>query len=79
VYLGAKIPQLKGKYVFGDFVSGRMFALDLPDDRTQRVDAKALGKFSMLISTFGRDHAGELYVGSYGDGRIVRLELDTKK
>jgi glucose/arabinose dehydrogenase len=79
VYLGETIPQLRGKYVFGDFVSGRMFALDLPDDRTQRVDAKSLGKLSMLISTFGRDHAGELYVGSYGDGRIVKLELEKKK
>jgi glucose/arabinose dehydrogenase len=78
VYLGDEIPQLKGKYVFGDFVSGRMFALDLPDDRTQRVDAKALGKFSMLISTFGRDHEGELYVGSYADGRILKLKLDAK-
>jgi len=79
VYTGEAVPALKGKYVFGDFVSGRMFALALPDDRKQSADAKALGKFSMLISSFGRDHKGELYAASYGDGRIVRLALDTKK
>lgn len=79
VYLGASIPALQGKYVFGDFVSGRMFALALPDDRKQHADALSLGKFPMLISSFGRDHAGELYAASYGDGRIVRLALDSKK
>lgn len=79
VYLGAAIPQLKGKYVFGDFVSGRMFALDLPDDRTKPVSALSLGKFRMVISTFGRDHAGELYAASYGDGQIVKLALESAK
>lgn len=79
VYLGSRIPALQGKYVFGDFTSGRMFALSLPDDRTQRVDAQSLGKLSMLISTFGRDHDGELYAASYGNGHIVKLVLDAKK
>lgn len=73
VYLASDFPALHGKYVFGDFVSGRMFALTLPDDRTQRVDAESLGKHGMLISTFGRDHDGALYVASYGDGRIFRV------
>jgi glucose/arabinose dehydrogenase len=74
VSLDDAFPALKGKYVFGDFVSGRMFAIDLPEDRKQRVEkARSLGKHSMLISSFGRDHRGAIYVASYGDGRILRL------
>jgi glucose/arabinose dehydrogenase len=75
VSLDDAFPTLKGKYVFGDFVSGRMFAIDLPEDRKKRVEkASSLGKHSMLISSFGRDHRGAIYVASYGDGRILRLE-----
>jgi len=80
VYLGDKIPALTGKYVFVDFVTGRMFALELPSDRKQRVSkALSLGRFPMLISTFGRDHQGALYVASFGDGRILRLDPEPKK
>jgi len=75
VSLDPSLSALMGKYVFGDFVSGRMFAIELPADRSQRVQkALSLGKHSMLISTFGRDHRGAIYVASYGDGRILRLE-----
>lgn len=75
VYLGAKLPALRGKYVFGDFTSGRMFALDLPADRTKRVDtALALGRFRVFPSSFGRDHKGELYVASFAQGSILRID-----
>lgn len=74
VYTGKRITALAGKYVFGDFTSGRMFALDLPEPRARVEKAQALGKFPVLISSFGRDHAGELYVVSYADGRILRID-----
>jgi hypothetical protein len=31
VYTGKRIPTLAGRYVFGDFGTGRLWALDLPD------------------------------------------------
>ncbi len=74
VYRGTAIPALRGRYVFADFVSGRLMAIDLPNDRTRRVGAATnLGKWPMLISTFGRDARGELYVGAFGRGEIYRL------
>jgi glucose/arabinose dehydrogenase len=75
VYLGARIPTLRGRYVFGDFTSGRLWAITLPEDRTKRVDAAvSLGRFPVFVSSFGRDHAGELYITSFADGRILRID-----
>lgn len=74
VYRGAAIPALRGHYVAADFVSGRMLAVALPEDRKQRVkETINLGKWPVLISTFGRDPQGELYVGAFGRGEIYRL------
>lgn len=69
VYTGTAIPALSGLYVFADFVSGRLWALDLDAPSS----AKTLGKWPLLPSTFGRDAAGELYVASFGDGVVYRI------
>jgi len=74
VYEGARVPALKGLYVFGDFVSGRLFAIALPDDRKQRVQQPiALGQWPLMPSTFGRDAHGELYVASFATGDVYRI------
>ena len=68
---------LNGKYVFGDFTSGRIWALDLPEE-TRPDPAVApvhtLGRFGVLISTFGRDSDGRVYVGDYQGGKVYRIE-----
>ncbi len=77
VYEGAGIPALAGKYVFGDFVRGRLWAIDPPaalDGTAPLPTPYALGKFALLPSTFGRDPSGELYVGDFASGAIYRLE-----
>lgn len=74
VYKGALVPELKDLYVFGDFISGRMWAIEVPEgvgQKTERV--AALGKWPILVSTFGRDAAGEVYVADYGSGKIYRI------
>lgn len=73
VYLGAAIPELKGKYVFADYLSGRMWAIDVPDKPGVRVQGRELGEWSRSISTFGRSASGELYVGDLARGEILRL------
>ncbi|MBE7438949.1 MAG: PQQ-dependent sugar dehydrogenase [Spirochaetales bacterium] len=73
VYLG-KRKDLKGKYIFGDFVSGRIWALDLPKTQETAREAFALGKWPLLISTFGRDSNGEIYLADYGKGDIYRID-----
>ncbi|MCB1137615.1 MAG: PQQ-dependent sugar dehydrogenase [Leptospiraceae bacterium] len=71
VYLGSR-SELKGKYIFGDFVKGRIWAIDLPSDN-QMVEAYALGKWPLLISTFARDSKGEVYVADFASGKIYRI------
>ncbi len=76
VYQGKRIPALQGKYVFGDFVSGRIWAADLPgtfaQDKATQVFS-ALGKWPVAISTFGRDPEGELYVADFSSGTIYKI------
>jgi glucose/arabinose dehydrogenase len=71
VYTGSQIPFLRGKYVFADFVSGWMRAITLPQEG--RPQAMELGKWPILIATFGRAADGELYVADFGKGTIYRL------
>jgi glucose/arabinose dehydrogenase len=75
VYTGKTIAQLHGKYVFCDFVSGRFWAIDLPTTKGQAATGLvALGRWPILPSTFGQGADGEIYVASFGNGRIYRVE-----
>lgn len=74
VYTGDEIAALKNKYVFADFVSGRMWAIALPEKADGKVDKPfTLGQWPLLPSTFGRDGAGNVYVADFGTGKIFRL------
>lgn len=70
VYEGKAIPWLTGKYVWADFMSGRIFATDLPAPGAKLpIDAaqvEVLGRWPMLLTTFGRHPSGELYIAQGG-------------
>lgn len=74
LYEGKDIPRLAGRYVFGDFVVRRLWAIDLPTGPTDTAlrSPVALCDHEALVTTFGRRRDGELYVGDFG-GRIWRL------
>jgi glucose/arabinose dehydrogenase len=72
VYTGKRIPSLAGKYVFADFGSGRIWALDLPK-RNEPARARELGVHGRSISTFGRDASGELYAADFANGELLRF------
>jgi glucose/arabinose dehydrogenase len=65
VYRGRAIPGLVGTYLYADYCSGEIFGLA---GGGQRV----LLDTSMLISSFGEDEAGEVYVVDHG-GAIHRI------
>jgi len=67
VYRGSAIPSLRGRYVFGDFVSGRLFQL-APDSVTGEYDVDELLATSFGISSFAEDASGELYITDYNGG-----------
>jgi glucose/arabinose dehydrogenase len=75
VYRGNYITLLKGTYVFGDFISGRIWGLSSEDGTWQR--RTLIGSNSGLsIVSFAEDHSGELYVVDFGGGlyRLVSSE-----
>ncbi|MBW0434886.1 PQQ-dependent sugar dehydrogenase [Leptospira yasudae] len=75
VYSNKAISNLNGKYVFADFVSGRIWALDLPDVSGQPAKkVYTLGKWPVLISSFGKDAAGKVYLSDFGSGKIYRID-----
>jgi len=67
VYRGARFPALQGWYFFGDFVSGRMWALNSSDPQ-QTVQLADMAN----PAAFAEDAQGELYVLSY-QGNIYQL------
>ena len=70
VYRGERLPSLAGAYVFGDFCSGRIWALRY--DGQQITEHLLLADTSLRIASFGEDREGELYVLSQNEG-IYRL------
>ncbi len=72
VYRGSAHPALYGAYIFGDYVSGRIWALWR--DSTGTVSVEELLDFNNNeLSSFGEDLDGELYACGHGSGRIFRL------
>ncbi|HEU4627229.1 MAG TPA: PQQ-dependent sugar dehydrogenase, partial [Steroidobacteraceae bacterium] len=70
VYRGSAIPGLVGRYVFGDFGSGRIFTL-IPNSGGT-LDRVQLLQTSLSISTFAQASDGELYVVDYA-GKLFKL------
>jgi len=73
VYTGSAVPALAGRYLVGDFLAGRIWALTLPDAPGQPGQASFLGTWPLAISTFGRDGAGEIYVAGFQKGAVYRI------
>lgn len=71
VYRGARVPRLAGSYVFGDFASGSVWALD-DDGRTKQKHLLAQLPANNLAS-FGQDTNGEVYTLSIGTGAVHTL------
>ncbi len=74
VVRGEGVAELQGLYVFGDFDSGRIWALRAENGRTVEVgEIIDLGSNPKLnIASFGEDTAGKLYILAF-DGKIHRL------
>jgi mono/diheme cytochrome c family protein len=87
-YLGKAIPELKGKYVFGDIPSGRLFYVTLSDLKPgklalvrewfvsingKRISLRDLCEQNRVDLRFARDNQGELYISTKPDGKIYKL------
>lgn len=65
------LPELNGKYVFGDFVSGNIWALTYANNKA--VKNELIAKLSDGLSSFGEDSQSNLYVLAYGGGKIYKI------
>ena len=87
-YQGSAIPQLKGKFLFGDVPTGRMFFINTSEiqpgkqatikewkisiDGIQRKLTDLCGSDRVDLH-FGRDRQGELYILTKADGKVYKL------
>jgi glucose/arabinose dehydrogenase len=73
VYRGDRFPALRGNYFFADYCLGTIWRL-APDGNGRWAPAMLLDS-ELVISSFGEDVNGELYVTDHARGAIYRLEL----
>jgi glucose/arabinose dehydrogenase len=73
VYAGDQIPALKGRYVYGDYGSGRIWSLWI--DGNRQVHNELLLDTDLKISSFGIDALGELRIVDLR-GKIYLLQAD---
>ena len=83
VYRGSALdPMFNGRYFFADFVAGRVYSIGLALDAAQEATAVDMLELTEmlggaqelgLISSFGVDADGELYIVSYSRGRILKI------
>lgn len=92
-YTGTAVPELQGKYLFGDVPSGRLFYVDMRDLKSGRqatinewqialngkmTTLKALCANGRADLHFGRDKQGEIYLLTKPDGKIYKLVRTAK-
>ena len=76
VYRGTRVPELAGKYVYADYISGLVWALAY-DEASGTASNEELLDAGLSISSFGVDEAGELYALDYGrsGGKLYRFTV----
>ncbi|MBN2840554.1 MAG: PQQ-dependent sugar dehydrogenase [Coriobacteriia bacterium] len=70
VYRGTAEPGLYGTYLYADFTVGRIWGLQRAEDGS--VQTRELLDTDMMISSFGEDDDGELYVVDF-NGAVYRI------
>lgn len=87
-YWGNEVPQLKGKYLFGDIVHGTLFYVEVADMKAGQqakiskwqvsVNGKPISLIELCGSKrvdlrFGRDYKGDMYIFTKSDGKIYKM------
>jgi glucose/arabinose dehydrogenase len=72
VYRGQAIENLAGKYIYGDYSSGKVWVLTYKDNKATN---KLVFTTPFNISSFGEDGNGEVYICEYsGNGKLYKIE-----
>src|SRR5690606_41590741 len=75
VYRGAAHPSLQGVYFFGDYCSGRLYAMPTPEiaGTAGPLPWTRAAESGAAVASCGADHDGERYVPELPGGRILRV------
>ena len=81
IYRGTNMPGMRGRYVFADFVTGRIYSAAVAvsgasavfSDVIDHTAALAFGAPPGNVSAFGVDATGELFVLDYARGAVLRV------
>jgi len=74
VYEGNSALALKGKYIYADYVSGRIWQLEFVNNL---ISNKLLIDTDLMIATFGIDENKELYFADYkNDGKLFKFAAE---
>jgi hypothetical protein len=71
VYRGETFPRMAGKYFFGDYQTGRVWAVQRDADGEWQ--SWLFGQSDFNIASFGEDESGELYLADL-NGAVHRVE-----
>ena len=75
VYRGPTLKGLEGRYIYADFISGRIWSLNAATP--QKPDNRLLTDTDLPISSFGVDANNELYICAF-DGKIYQLRKSSE-
>jgi glucose/arabinose dehydrogenase len=70
-YRGTQSPRLLGVYFYGDFCTGKIWGLS--QNANGSFTSRLLIDSALMITTFGEDTNGELYVDDYGTGVVYAI------
>jgi len=68
-YTGSRLPELRGAYLYGDFMTGRIWALW--HDGVHVTDRRELARTPFRLVTFGTDSDGEVYFTDFGENQPI--------
>ena len=68
VYRGRQQEMLQGRYIYGDYDTGKIWALGLDEERI--VEHRELCDSNLRIAGFAEDRSGELYLVDHVGGQI---------
>jgi glucose/arabinose dehydrogenase len=79
VYRGQRLPELEGMYLYGDYVTTKLWALRYDEAKKRVVANRPLRDRNLPVYSFGEDEKGEVYLltqSNTGQGvlRFVRTE-----
>jgi len=76
VYRGKKLPELVGHYIYGDYSTGKIWAIKHVNGATS--PPKLIADTTLAITSFAADMEGEILITDHKreDGGLYRLELN---